>query len=99
MAQSLWKPAQSLAEMLNVSSKSSSSFPLVSGTNLGAQSQKSGFKEGTVYAQVDEDQAYDTPSAIPHEGSKRCEGFDVARPGEADDEVEEPEDRGDESHS
>ena len=85
--------------MLNVSSKSSSSLPLVSGTRLDVQGQKSDAIEGTDYAQVDEDQGYDTPTAIPNEGSERCEGCDIARPGEADDEVEEPEDRGDESHS
>ena len=85
--------------MLNVSSKSSSSLPLVSGTKLDVQSQKSGSIEVTDYAQIDENQAYDTPNAIPQEGSVRLEIFDVAGPGEADDEVEEPEDRGDESHS
>ena len=85
--------------MLKVSSKSSSSFPLVSGTKLGERSQKAGFKRGTVYSQVDEDQTYDAPSAVPHEGSERSECFDVAGPGDADDEVEEPQDRGDESHS
>ena len=85
--------------MPKVSSKSSSSFPLVSGTRLGVQSQKSASKEGTVYTQVDQDQAYDAPSAIPHESSERCEGFIITGPGDTDDEVEEPEDRGDESHS
>ncbi len=54
---------------------------------------------GTVYLQEDEDEAYDAPSAIPHEGSERCKGFDVAGPGDADNEVEEPENRSDESHS
>lgn len=44
------------------------------------------------HSQVYKDQAYDTPNAIPHEGSERVEDANVARPGKADDEVEKPKD-------
>ena len=45
---------------------------------------------GEGYAQVYENQAYDAPGAIPHEGSEGSESFHIARPGDADDEVEKP---------
>lgn len=44
------------------------------------------------HSQVYEDKAYDTPTAIPYEGSKRVEVVRVAGPGKAYDEVEEPQD-------
>ena len=45
---------------------------------------------GRSYTQVYKDQAYHAPRTIPHECSAWLETFYVARPGDADDEVEKP---------
>ena len=55
-------------------------------------SRSKSFCERRENPQVYKEKAYDTPDAVPQEGSEGLELFHVARPGNADDKIEEPED-------